>query len=305
MTSWPISWDWRGRARSAPVDELVYLNGSLVPRSEARVSVFDRGFLYGYGLFETMRAYNGRIFRLHSHVERLIASAKIIGIRLDMGIDLGKACEETLRANGLKEARLRLTVSRGEAATFSGESSPTVAVTASRYSPLPAEVYERGYRALVSSHRRFSLSPLSRIKSDNYLPGILARMEAEAAGLDEALLLNEHGHIAEAAMSNIFFVDSDGLVTPPVESGILPGITRQVVMGLARDMGMAVSEEEVNLRDLGRFNEAFLTNSVMEVMPLVLIIEDGLARDIGTGQTGAVTRRLMSAYRRLVEEETG
>ncbi|MBA7622984.1 Branched-chain-amino-acid aminotransferase [subsurface metagenome] len=291
------------------MEEIVYLNGSLIPRSQARVSVFDHGFLYGYGLFETMRAYHGTIFLLERHLKRLLNSAAVIGLSPELAeIDPGKACTDTLMANGLQDARLRLTVSRGEADSFPGSGTnitPTVLVTARSYQALPAQIYNKGYRVGVSSFRRDSQSLLSRLKSANYLLSVLAKMEAETAGLDESLLLNERGFITEGSISNVFFVTHSGLVTPPVVSGILPGITREVVMELADALGINVTEGEVRLEDLGQFGEAFLTNSVMEIMPLVEVRDNaGGIRTIGSGRPGKITRRLMAAYREMVERET-
>ena len=209
----------------------------------------------------------------------------------------------------MEDARLRLTVFRGEVDTFSGtgiSSTPTVLVTARGYTPLSAETYSRGYKVGVSSLRRCRQSLISRIKSANYLVSVLARMEAETAGLDEALLLNESGFIAEGSVSNIFFATSSSLVTPPLESGILPGITREVVIELADTLAINVAERDVRLADLGQFDEAFLTNSVMEIMPLVAVRDDvGQTVTIGSGKPGKVTRRLMSAYRDMVGRETG
>jgi branched-chain amino acid aminotransferase group I len=294
----------------ALMEEIVYLNGSLIPRSQAHISAFDQGFLYGYGLFETMRAYHGKIFLLERHFKRLLSSAEIIGLASGLSeIDLGRACVDTLEANSLKEARVRLTVSRGEADAFPGTSvggTPTVLVTAGSYTPLPAETYSRGFKAGVSSQHRCRQSLISRIKSANYLVSILARKEAGAAGLDEALLLNEHGFIAEGSVSNVFFVTSSGLVTPPLTSGILPGITREVVLELADMLGTGVAEQDVSMADLGQFDEAFLTNSVMEIMPLVAVRDNAEKTiTIGSGKPGRVTKRLMAAYRERVERETG
>ena len=290
------------------MDEIVYLNGSLIPRSEARVSVFDHGFLYGFGLFETMRAYHGTIFLLERHLKRILNSAQVIGLGPSLAeIDLGKACIDTLRANALKDARIRLTISRGEIDSFPGygiTNMPTVLVTARNYSALPAETYDRGFKAVVSSLRQYSQSPLPGIKSTNYLLNTLAKMEAEAAGMDEALLLNEQGFLTEGSISNVFLAASSSLVTPPVESGILPGITREVVMGLAAALGIKVIEENVGLEELGQFGEAFLTNSMMEIMPLVEVRDAGKIITIGSGKPGKITRRLMAAYRQMVERET-
>jgi len=291
------------------VTEIVYLNGSLVPRSRARVSAFDHGFLYGYGLFETMRAYNGRIFLLDRHLKRLNQSAELLGMgRALADIDLERACIDTLNANNLKDARMRLTVTKGDVGPFPGrkqDDTATVLVTATAYRPLPAAVYENGYNALISEFHRDSQSRLSRLKSTSYLLSVLAKKEAESAGMDEVLLLNEHGSIVEGSISNVFFVAGDELVTPPLDSGILPGITREAVMELAAGSKIKVLEAEIWPEDLSRFDEAFLTNSVLETMPLVEIRDRaGKKIAIGTGRPGTITKRLMSAYREMVARET-
>ncbi len=291
------------------MEEIVYLNGELVPWSQAKVSVYDQGFLYGYALFETMRAYNGKIFLLERHLDRLRSSAGVIGFSPELaGIDLRQACRDTLGANNVRDARLRLTVSNGE--VDSGHwteigSAPTVVVTARNYIPLAVEVYETGYKAGVASMRRCSQSPICRMKSANYLHSLLARREAGKYGLDEALLLNERGLVAEGSVSNVFFVRDSVLVTPSPESGILPGITRGVVMEIAGGLGIKVTEGEVRLSDLEQFDEAFLTNSVIELMPLVEV-RDGAGKmaEIGSGKPGAVTRKMMAAYRETVARET-
>ena len=295
------------------MEEIVYLNGSLIPRSQALISVYDHGFLYGYGLFETMRAYKGKVFLLDRHLTRLQSSARAIRLDLDASfadIDLGKACTDTLKANGLREARLRLTVSRGEADSFASPGitcKPTVLVTARSYSAMPEEIYNKGYRVGISSFGRYSRSILSGHKSTNFLNSILAKMEAETSGLDEALLLNENGCFTEGSISNIFFITSDsGLATPSLQSGILSGITRMVVMELAGSNGINVTEKDIKSGELINFKEAFLTNSVMEIMPLVEVREStGKTITIGSGKPGSLTKRLMAAYKNLVERETG
>jgi len=290
--------------------ELVYLNGSLIPRSRAKISAFDHGFLYGYGLFETMRAYNGKIFMLDRHLKRLYQSAETLGLdRALAGINLERACTDTLKANDLLEARMRLTITRGEAGLFPGtrqDAAATALITATAYTPLPAEAYEKGYKALISALHRDSHSLLSRLKSTSYLLSVLAKKEAENAGMDEALLLNERGTIAEGSISNVFFLAGKELASPPVASGILPGITRGVVMELAASLKIKAFEKEIKVEDLPRFDEAFLTNSVLEIMPLVAIKDrEGRTVVIGAGRPGEITRRLMSAYRDIVKKETG
>ncbi len=285
------------------MSEMVYLNGSLVAREDARIAVMDYGFLYGYGLFETMRAYGGQVFRLERHLERLASSAATLGIAVDKSV-LESAVVDTIEVNNLSDARIRLTVSIGEGGTVPNPAScdePTVLVVASEYRPLPEEVYEKGYRAIVSSIRRNSQSPVSAMKSLNFLENMLARQEARTAGVDEALCLNEKGLLAEASMSNVFLVGGGILKTPPVGSGILPGITLEAVLELAEKQGMTAAEDDITLDELLQAEEAFLTNSVIEVMPL---IEVG-GKPIGSGTPGPITRRLMVAYKGLVRWEVG
>jgi len=284
------------------MNEVVYLNGSLVPLDRAKISVLDYGFLYGYGLFETMRAYGGKVFLLDKHLERLDNSLEMLGIKTE-GLSLKYAVMDTIRANKLTDARVRIAVSVGEGGTVPDPAScgePTVLVVATAYKPYPDEVYEKGFRAVISSIRRNSQSPVSTLKSANYLDSLLARQEARKAGVDEALLLNDKGLLAEASMSNIFLLSGGALKTPRVESGILPGITREAVLEIAAKSGIGSTETNITQGELNNAQEAFLTNSVMEIMPLVEV--DG--RAIGSGSPGPVTRGLMAAYRELVVSTT-
>ncbi len=280
------------------MSEIVYLNGSLIPRSQASISALDYGFLYGYGLFETMRAYGGRVFRLDSHLRRLARSAEILGLPIGT-LDLKGAVMNTIQANQLSEARVRITISIGEGGMVPDPSTcdkPTVLILAGHYRPYPEQVYQKGFRAVVSSIRRNSQSPLSRLKSANYLESILAKQEARAAGVEEALCLNEKGLLAEASMSNIFLVTDGTLRTPGQDSGILPGITRETILELASPLGINTLEQDIRLDELFHAQEAFLTNSLIEVMPLIEV--DG--KPIGSGRPGPVTRRLIADYKRMV-----
>ena len=281
--------------------EIIYFNRHLVPRAEAKLSPFDHGFLYGYGLFETMRAYEGHIFRLDRHLTRLRCSAESLGLRPKLdAFDLENACVETLQANKLKDARVRLTITAGE-----GDMTPdintcsnlTVLVAAKNFVPLPPEKYEQGFKAALSFLRRDSQSPLSRLKCTCYVSNILARMEAKAAGCDEAIMLNELGYIAEGSTANIFLVSGGELITPSLESGILPGITREAVLEIARDLNIKTVERQVELKELSRAEEAFVTNSIVEVMPLTWLNGE----PIDTGKPGKLTRNLMAAYKELVK----
>jgi len=284
------------------MEQIVYLNGALVPRSQARISPFDLGFLYGYGLFETMRAYSGHIFRLGIHMERLRRSAALIGLPLE-ALDLGKACYDTLKANKLSNARIRLTVSIGEGEATPNppkHPKPTVLVIAASYTPPSAETYQKGYKAVVSPIRQNSQSPLSHLKTVNYLNQLLARREAKEKGADEAILLNESGLLCEGSTNNVFLVSKGNLVTPNEESGCLPGITRQTVIELASELGIRVTEREVRLEELFRANEAFLTSSLIELMPLTEVNGE----PIGESKRSKITERLMSAYKEAVVKET-
>ena len=283
------------------MSEIVYLNGSLIPSSQASISALDYGFLYGYGLFETMRAYGGRVFRLDNHLRRLACSAEVLGLPIGT-LNLEDAVMDTIQANQLSDARIRITISIGEGGMVPDPSTcnrPTVLILAGHYQPYPEEVYEKGFRAVVSSIRRNSGSPLSRLKSANYLESLLAKQEARAAGVNEALCLNEKGFLAEASMSNIFLVTDGILRTPGQESGILPGITRETILELASPLGINTLEHDIRLDELSHAEEAFLTNSLIEVMPLTEI--EG--KPIGSGRPGSVTKRLTAAYRKLVRTD--
>ena len=283
--------------------EIIYLNGRLIPRSQAKISPFDHGFLYGYGLFETMRAYNGHIFRLDRHLTRLHRSAQSLGLADKLAVfNLEAACTETLETNKLKEARLRLAVSAGEGDMIPDPSicsDPTVLITARNLVLLPPEKYESGFKAMLSSLCRNSRSPLSRLKSACYMENILARMAAKAAGCDEAILLNERGYLAEGSTSNIFLVSNGKLITPSLKSGILSGITREVVLEIARLSNIKTLERRVELKELIEAEEAFMTNSIMELMPLTWF--EG--KPIGSGRPGQLTKELLTAYRKTVDEE--
>ncbi len=284
--------------------EIVYLNGALVPREKAHISVGDHGFLYGYGLFQTMRAYNGKLFLLDRHVKRLRDAAKVIGLGKKVeGLDLVKACRDTLAANRLKEARVRLTVTNGESVVMpwiDPAGKPTVVVTAQPYTPFPEKKYNEGFRVGIATVRRCRQSVVSSMKSINYLLNVMARVEAAANGLDETILLNDGGYIAEGGGSNVFFVEGGKLLTPSAANGIIPGVTREVIMEMAAGMGISVTEGDIRPETIKGFDEAFMTNAVIEVMPVTRVDNNV----IGDGKPGKLTRRLMEAYRKRVERET-
>lgn len=282
------------------MEEIVYLNDCLVPLSQARLSPFDWGFLYGYGLFETMRAYSGRILFMEKHLARLSTSAMLLGIDLESNADLGKALYDTLQANNLSDARIRLTLSGGEGEPVPNplaHRSPTLFIIARSYTPYTSQVYEQGFKAIVSQIRRNTRSPVSALKSLNYLDNLLAQRAARLVGADQAILLNEQGYLAEGSTSNIFLISGNTLLTPDEDSGILPGITRGAVMELAPTLGIEVKEQKISLDELLQADEAFFTNSLIELMPLTQVS----GQNIGSGRAGTLTQRLMATYREMVE----
>jgi branched-chain amino acid aminotransferase group I len=286
------------------MEETIYLNGNLVPRSHAHLSPFDHGFLYGYGLYETMRSYNGVIFRLHRHIERLHKSAQILGLAAKLAsFDPEKACYDLLKANQLTDARIRLTISAGVGDITPDPKTcdqPTVFIVARQVTPPSPEVYQRGYKAIISSFRRNSQSPLAQIKSTCCLENVLAIQEAKASGFDEALILNEKGMLSEGSTCNIFLVKDKTLVTPIPQSGALPGITREAVLELAQSLRIKAEEREVNAEEIAQANEVFRTSSILEIMPITSLGE----KPIGSGKPGPITQRLIVAYRELVHKET-
>ena len=286
------------------MEEIIYLNGELIPRSQAILSPFNYGFLYGYGLFETMRSYGGAIFRLDRHLARLHDAAEALGIGRELtAFDLEKACHDVLKANNLYDARLRITATAGEGDIIPNPdtcSGITVLIVARKLVPPPMESYQRGYNAILSSYRRNSWSPLSRLKSTSYLENVLARQEARAVGVDEAVLLNETGFVAEGSSTNIFLLSCQMLITPSIESGALPGITREAILELAKSKGIMTVVKQVELGELLTAGEAFLTNSIIEIMPLTRLDD----KPIGSGKPGSVTQQLMSSYHEVVAKET-
>lgn len=277
----------------------IYLNDSLVPRSEAKVSVFDHGFLYGDGIYETMRVYDGVVFMFDEHLRRLFRSASLIRLNIPLGVDQIKtAVFDTLKANSLRNAYLRLTVSRGY-----GEigldpdlcSQPTFVIIAEDMKEYPSSMYEKGIKVIVAKTRRNLKEALNpQIKSLNFLNNILAKIEAKERTAYEAIMLNHHGHITEGTISNIFFFKEDILCTPSVDCGILDGITRGIVIDLATREGLRVREGTFAMEDLKGVEEIFITNTTLEVMPVSMIDE----REYRVGE---VSRLLRRAYRKEVE----
>jgi branched-chain amino acid aminotransferase len=256
------------------LERIVYYNGNLLPEDKIVISPFNRGLLYGDGVFETLRAYSGHIFRLEQHLERLFAGLQVLRIKPRWGTgEIEHAVHEVLTVNSLSDASLRITVSRGDGEGTEPRSDicPSLLITARQFDAYQQQDYTSGIGAHLVSIRRNSYSPLSWIKSLNYLDNILGRLEARDNRAREALFLNTHGYVAEGAASNIFMVAGGKLLTPPVDAGILPGITRGVVLEIANDINHAKAEQMFSLDDLLGADEAFLTNSLMELIPLVYV----------------------------------
>ena len=268
----------------------LYLNGRLVRRDAATISVLDPGKVHGRALIETFRSHGGRVFRLAQHFKRLCAGAPVLGLTIPLTLpDLEAAVADVLARNEAPDARLRLTVSAGV--------NPTVILTAAPLTDYPPALYERGMHATIADARRNETSPLSRVKcAAGLLDGVLARERAREAGFDEAIMLNSRGSVAEAAVSNVFVVRKGRLLTPTIESGALPGVTRAAVLELACEAGIEATETTVTLDGLRTSDEAFLTNSVMGVMPLTRL--EGAP--IGDGDVGQLTEQLSQRYREAV-----
>ena len=280
----------------------VYLNGEFVKEADARVSVYDGGWLHGAGLFETMRAENGRVFRLESHIDRLCSSASKLLSPIDREtLPDARVLAELLDRNGLKVARVRLTASAGSVLTESPEGSPrpTVCATAAPLTGYPREAYERGVTVVVSKFRQSPYDPVAGHKTTAYLPRLIGLREAQQAGCVEAIWFTTSNQLAEGSISNVFVVREGVLKTPPVDTPVLPGIARSVVLGLAAQCEMENRQVSLTIDDLLDGDEVFLTNTIMQIMPVIRVEK----HDIGEGKVGSITKRLGEQYRELVRKE--
>ncbi len=283
----------------------IYIDGKFYTENNAKISVFDHGLLYGDGVFEGIRAYNGRIFRLEEHIDRLYLSAKAILLQIPFSkketID---AVARTCAANKIRDGYIRLVVTRGVGNLGLNPFSckkPTVVIIAGKIMLYPAKMYRKGLALITVPTMRMAPSALNpAIKSLNYLNNVLAKIEAIQGGVLEAVMLNHHGYIAECTGDNLFMVRSGLIVTPPTSAGALCGITRQVVFQLAREhLGLEVREENLTRYDVFSSDECFLTGTGAEIIPAVKL--DG--RTIGTGKPGKITMRLMEQFRELTTHE--
>ena len=286
---------------AAPARELtIFLDGKFVPESEAKVSVFDHGLLYGDGIFEGIRFYNGRVFRLEEHHDRLWDSARSICLEIPMTRgEMTEALLETIRRNELREGYIRQIVTRGVGNLGLNPTQckrPSVIIIATTISLYPKEVCERGLTVVTCATRRTGSAALNpAVKSLNYLNNVMARIEANLAGADEALMLNENGNVAECTADNVFIIKKGQIFTPPISAGALRGITRAVVFDVAAELGIKITETDVTRHDVFIADECFLTGTAAEVIPVVKA--DG--RTIGTGKPGSITMRIIERFREM------
>lgn len=281
----------------------LYLNDRVVPGEEAVVSVYDHGFLYGDGIYETVRAYGGVPLLFDQHLERLSRSASLIALDLPKDhAGIRDAVRETLEANGFTEAAVRISVTRGPGGLGLDPSlceKPTFVIYAHEMNQWPSDYYENGVSVKIAVTRRnhpHSLDP--RIKSHNFLNNILARIEADRNEYFEVIIRNLEGHLAEGTVSNLFFVYQGELCTPAVEVGILDGITREAVIRVALESGLKVREAKFRPGDLKTADEAFISSSLMEIMPVTRVGDENIA----AGRVGHWTKKLMAGYRDMVDE---
>jgi branched-chain amino acid aminotransferase len=280
---------------------LVYLDGHFVAHEQAMVSVFDHGFLYGDGIYETMRAYEGRLFLLDRHLARLKRSAKAISLNLPFTIEqIGEALHETLNVNKLREAYVRLHISRGPGEIGLDPAlcpAPTIVIAAKPFHDYPESYYARGIKvAVVKTRRNHPLALDPAIKGTNFLNNILAKIESLKRGAYEGIMLNWKGYVAEGTISNIAVVRKGVLYTPHKDTGILEGVTRDLVLRLAKRKRIPAKEVLLSPKQLLSSDECFITNTTMEIMPVTMV--DG--KKVGNGKPGPVTKQLQQAYRNEV-----
>ncbi|XNN68316.1 branched-chain-amino-acid transaminase [Bacillus pumilus] len=285
-------------------EQWIFLNDELVKKEDAKISVYDHGFLYGDGVFEGIRVYNGNIFRMKEHLDRLYDSARSIMLNIPYSLEeLTEKMIHTVERNGLKDAYIRLVVSRGAGDLGLDPNNCGRANTVIIVEPLaifPKHLYETGIDIVTVPTRRNRPDVLSpKVKSLNYLNNILVRIEAHMAGVSEALMLNDQGYVAEGSANNVFIYKKGKLYTPPGYIGALEGITRNAIMEIAEDLGYEVKEEPFTRHDVYTAEEVFLTGTAAEVIAVVKV--DG--RTIGEGQPGVHTNKLLEQFRKRVVEE--
>ncbi|MCS7125171.1 MAG: branched-chain-amino-acid transaminase [Candidatus Bathyarchaeota archaeon] len=282
---------------------LVYIDGEYYPKSQAKISVYDHGLLYGDGVFEGIRAYNGVVFKLKEHIDRLYRSAHAIMLQIPVSKEeMIKIVLETLRRNQLKDAYIRLVVTRGVGDLGLDPrkcQKPTIIVITDTIALHKSEAKEKGITAMLTWVKRDPVDATTHeIKSLNYLNSILAKIEANIYGVDEAICLDKNGYVCEGAAENIFVVKNGRIYTPPSSTGALPGITAEAVKELAKNLGYEVLEKNITPYELFTADEVFFTGTAAEIVPVREINK----RVIGNGKPGQITRRLMEEFSKLVQD---
>ncbi|NPV69072.1 MAG: branched-chain-amino-acid transaminase [Firmicutes bacterium] len=282
--------------------KFIWLDGSLVPTDQAKVSVFDHGLLYGDGVFEGIRGYSGRVFKLTEHLDRLYENAHSIALEIPLTWkEMEKAVLDTVRANDLRDCYIRLVVTRGVGDLGLDPrkcQKATVFIIADTITLFPEELYTRGLAIVSVSTRRTAVDALNpRLKPLNYLNNVLAKLLGNLAGVPEVVMLSPEGYVVEGTGDNIFIVRRGRLITPPLHLGVLEGITRALIMDIGRSMGIPVAEEMFTLHDMYVAEECFLTGTAAEVIPVVNV--DG--RKIGRGTPGPITAGLIKAFREITK----
>jgi branched-chain amino acid aminotransferase len=293
----------RPRRATGVKDAKIYIDGKFYSEANAKISVFDHGLLYGDGIFEGIRFYNGRVFRLEQHLHRLWDSARSICLKIPMTMpDMTEAVLETIRQNHLRDGYIRLLVTRGIGNLGLNPTqckSPSVIIIAATIALYHEDFYRKGLTIATCATRRSNPAALNpAVKSLNYLNNVMARIEANLAGADEALMLNDAGNVAECTADNVFIVQHGQIITPPVTAGALRGITRSVVFEIAAEFGVKVQEADITRHDVFVAEECFLTGTAAEIVPVVKA--DG--RLIGNGKPGTVTTRIIARFREMTRE---
>ena len=281
----------------------IYIDGKFYSEANAKISVFDHGLLYGDGIFEGIRFYNGRVFRLEEHLERLWDSARSICLEIPTSMhEMTEALLETIRQNELRDGYIRLLVTRGIGNLGLNPAQckrPTVIIIASTITLYAREIYQKGLTVVTCATRRTNPGALNpAVKSLNYLNNVMARIEANLAGADEALMLNDAGNVAECTADNVFVVKRGQIFTPPIAAGALRGITRLVVFEIAAELGIKVTETDITRHDVFIADECFLTGTAAEIIPVIKA--DG--RLIGNGKPGPISTRMVARFRQLTRE---
>ncbi len=277
----------------------IFLNGKIIPDTEGSISTGDRGFLYGDGIFETLRTYNGKPFKLAEHLKRMRCSAeKLKIIPAYTNTEISESITKLLEKNSVQDAYVRITLSRGEggSALQMGDSlKSTMLIQAKSLTPYDEKLYNKGMSLIVSGHRRSTTSPIYSHKTTNLLTSILLKEEARGRSAHDSIVLNTDGYVAECIVSNIFMVADGSVVTPSLDTNILPGITRSTVLDICRDSGIPAREECFKIETLIKTEEIFITNSLMEIMPVSRIDDYQIGKEV----PGKITQQLMSAYNNL------